>query len=467
MRSLTWKLSLAFLLVSVTGALVAALFIWQATQNAFQSDALAHAQSEFITQMAGYYQYHHSWDGVAAYAQALALQNQNQNTLRAPPQNPPQGPPNYPAFVLVDSSRHVVLPGHTHYPGELIPASEYARGTPITVNHQVVGVVLADSATPPLSRADQNFLAAIEHALILGGVAAVLVALALGIVLARSLTRPLRELTLALHAMAGGDLQQVAPVRSRDELGQLATAFNDMSANLATANNQRRQMTADIAHELRTPVTVIAGYLEALRDGVLPPSPERFAILYDDAQHLQHLIEDLRTLSLADAGELPLQPLPIAPRALLERIAGAYQHQAAGQGIALYVETDETAEQQPISVDVARMTQVLSNLVGNALRYTPDGGAITLSAAVAPQGMQFAVRDTGQGIPAAALPHVFDRFYRADTSRSPSQGASGLGLAIARALVEAHGGTISAESHPDSGATFRIFLPAQPPYTIP
>ncbi|MEO7002434.1 MAG: ATP-binding protein [Ktedonobacterales bacterium] len=462
MRSLTWKLSLAFLLVSVTGALVAAIFIWQATQHAFQNDALAHAQSEFITQMAGYYQYHHSWDGVAEYARTLAPPNQNPN-----PNGPPR-PPNYPAFVLVDTQHHVVLPGHTHYSGELITASEYARGSPVKVNNQVVGVVLEDSTPPPLSAADMNFLASIESALILGGLAAVLVALALGIVLARSLTRPLRELTLALHAMAGGDLQQVAPVRSRDELGQLATAFNSMSANLAAANAQRRQMTADIAHELRTPVTVIAGYLEALRDGVLPPSPERFAILYDEAQHLRHLIEDLRTLSLADAGELTLQPQSIAPRVLLERITGAYQHQAERQGVALAIETeDETDDREAIPVDVERMTQVLSNLVNNALRYTPNGGAITLGATATPQGTYLQVRDTGQGIPPDALPHIFDRFYRADVARSHSQEASGLGLAIAKALVEAHGGTIDAQSQPDSGATFSIFLPTRSLYTAP
>src|SRR6185437_2544546 len=225
----------------------------------------------------------------------------------------------------------------------------------------------------PLSPQDQQILASTQQALILGSLAAFLIALGLGLFLARSLTRPVRELTTALHAIADGELQQAVPVRSRDELGALSTAFNQMSADLASANQQRRQMTADIAHDLRTPVTVISGYLEALRDGVLPPTPERFAILYEESQHLRGLIEDLRTLSLADAGELTLRRQPIAPATLLHRIAAIYAHQAEQQGIALRVAAHE--QLPALHVDADRMVQVLSNLVSNALRYTPLAAA--------------------------------------------------------------------------------------------
>ncbi len=286
---------------------------------------------------------------------------------------------------------------------------------------------------------------------------ALLTALAIGIILARTLTRPARELTAALHRVAGGELRQAVHVRSHDELGELTAAFNRMSADLALANEQRRQMTADIAHELRTPVTVLAGYLEGLRDGVLSPTPERFAVLYDSAAHLRRLIEDLRTLSLSDAGELTLSRQPVEPGALLRRIAEVYQHQAEQQGVALRVETQD--DLPPLNLDSERMVQVLSNLVSNALRYTPTGGSITLSARRAPQGTALSVRDTGQGIRPDALPHVFDRFYRADRSRAQSQGESGLGLPIARALVEAHGGTISVASQMGQETVFTILLP--------
>jgi signal transduction histidine kinase len=451
-RSLTWKLGLAFFVVSITGALVAAVFFWLTTQNAFQNAAFAHAESDFAAQMAAYYEDHSSWNGVADYARSLSPPNQASGTDALPSQ------PHVLPFVLVDQHGRVVVPGPTMHEGQQLPASAYAHDVAVRVSGHIVGTVLMDGGPPPLSRIDSLFLASTERALILGALASVAIALALGIVLTRSLTHPVRELTSAIHAMAGGELQQTVPVRSRDELGELTAAFNKMSTDLALANTQRRQMTADIAHDLRTPVTVIAGYLEALRDGVLPPSPERFSILSEEARHLQDLIEDLRTLSLADAGELALHLEPIAPHALLERIAATYSHQAEQRGITLVAAASENLPS--LLVDVTRMVQVLGNLVGNALRYTPSGGTITLSAEAAPQGTLLRVSDTGEGIRPEALSRIFDRFYRADAARSQSQGESGLGLAIARALVEAHGGTIRAESERGHGATFAILMPS-------
>jgi signal transduction histidine kinase len=448
MRSLTWKLGLAFVVVSIIGALVAALFVHIATQQGFQNISFEQAKSNFARNMAGYYQYNNdSWDGVTQFVEHQG----------------PQGPPNqggqhqFSPFVLVDQQGIVLVPGQDFPLNYPVSPSQRAKGTPVLVNGQTVGTVLVDGSPPPLSPQDQQILASTQQALILGSLAAFLIALGLGLILARSLTRPVRELTTALHAIAGGEFQQAVPVRSRDELGELSTAFNQMSADLASANRQRRQMTADIAHDLRTPVTVIGGYLEALRDGVLPPTPERFAILYEESQHLQGLIEDLRTLSLADAGELTLRRQPIAPATLLHRIAAIYAHQAEQQGIALRVEAP--GHLPALNVDADRMVQVLSNLVSNALRYTPTDGSITISAGQSDGSMLLNVQDTGQGIAPATLPRIFDRFYRADNARAQSQGESGLGLAIAKALVEAHGGSINAANAPEAGATFTIRLP--------
>ncbi|HTP11194.1 MAG TPA: ATP-binding protein, partial [Anaerolineae bacterium] len=258
------------------------------------------------------------------------------------------------------------------------------------------------------------------------------------------------------HALAHGDLQQQVPVRSHDELGELAQAFNQMSADLARATQLRRQMTADIAHDLRTPLTVIGGYIEALRDQVLPPTPERFDMIYGEVQHLQQLVEDLRTLSLADAGELRLNRQPIEPRALLAEVAALFQHRAEQQQIALIVDAADTLP--AINIDEGRFVQVLSNLVANALRYTPDGGHITLGAVDRSGGVQLIMQDDGAGISPEALPHIFDRFYRADQSRQQESGESGLGLAIARSIIEAHGGAIHVESEVGRGTTFTISL---------
>lgn len=445
MRTLTWKLGLAFVLVSITGAVVAILFVSIATQQSFQNVAFANAEANFATQMATYYQQNGSWSGV-------------QDAYFASQPNPDQpGQQQRPHFILADQNGMVWIGGHLYQPGDIVPQSDLSKGQAIKLNGKLVGTVLPDGTTPPLSQQDQQYLDSTKQALILGAVVAFLIALGLGIVLARSLTRPVRELTTALQAMAEGELQQAVPVRSKDELGELSAAFNQMSADLAFANQQRRQMTADIAHDLRTPVTVMAGYLEALRDGVLPPSPERFEILYEESQHLQRLIEDLRTLSLADAGELSLQRQPTEPVALLQRIAARYRHQAEQQGIAIEVRAAKDLPE--IEVDSERLTQVLSNLVSNALRFTPTDGTITLSVTRAGATVLLRVADTGQGIPPDALPRIFDRFFRVDNARAQSQGESGLGLAIAKAIVEAHGGTISAASPPGQGATFTIRLP--------
>jgi signal transduction histidine kinase len=236
-----------------------------------------------------------------------------------------------------------------------------------------------------------------------------------------------------------------------------------MSADLARSNQLRRQMTADIAHDLRTPLTVIGGYAESLRDGVLEPNPERFDVMHQEVQYLLRLVEDLRTLSLADAGELKLARRLIAPKVLLEQAAAAFEHQAEQKRITLRVEAEPGLPE--LAVDQTRMAQVLANLLSNALRYTPDGGCVTLSSRRQAHQVNLLVQDNGAGISADALPHVFERFYRADPSRH-GDSESGLGLAIAKSLVEAHGGAINAASAGvGKGSMFSICLPADAPGT--
>jgi signal transduction histidine kinase len=260
-----------------------------------------------------------------------------------------------------------------------------------------------------------------------------------------------------VQALARGDLKQEVPVRSADELGDLTQAFNRLSADLARSNEQRRQMTADIAHDLRTPLTVINAYIDGLRDGVFKPTPERFEAMHTEAQHLQHLVEDLRTLSLADAGELPMQRVPVALPALLERLVAACALQAEASGIALRASSEPGLPE--ILADPERMMQVLGNLVTNALRHTPSGGRITLSAGMRGSVVALAVQDTGAGIAPEVLPNIFDRFYRGDSARSAQDGESGLGLAIAKSITEAHGGTLEVRSQPGRGMTFTVLLP--------
>lgn len=444
MRSLTLKLILAFVLISVIGIGLAAVFARAVTGRAFDSFVMDRARSEFLAAATAYYQAHGSWDGADDYFRGL----------NGHPE--PGAPPQPVSFMLVDRSGVVIVaPGQDR--GGRSFAKDLVHGKAVVVDGHEVGTVLDSAHAPTLTDREAQYLASTNRALWLAALAAMLIAVLLGAILARTLTQPVRDLTRAIRAMARGELRQEVPVRSADELGTLTQAFNQMSADLARSNELRRQQIADIAHDLRTPLTVITGYIEALRDDVLKPTPARFEAMNTEAQHLKRLVEDLRTLSLADAGELPMQPERLAPRALLDRLAAAYAPQAIERQIALGVAA--ATELPAIEVDPERMIQVLGNLVTNALRHTPAGGRIALSAQAQGAHVILAVADTGEGIPADMLPHIFDRFYCGDPARSQQDGESGLGLAIAKSIVEAHGGTIAAASAPGQCTTFTVTLP--------
>jgi signal transduction histidine kinase len=217
-------------------------------------------------------------------------------------------------------------------------------------------------------------------------------------------------------------------------------------------------MTADIAHDLRTPLTVLNGYLEAMQDGVLPANKERFAIMYSEVQQLSGLVEDLRTLSLADAGELSMNPQVVSPKGLLEQSFANFSYQAKKLKLKLTIDADQDLPK--VKVDPQRMEQVLDNLTSNAMRYVRKGGRIDLSAIQKGNNIEFAVEDNGEGIAPDVLSHVFERFYRGDRSRNGAAGESGLGLAIAKSLVETMGGTITAASEgKGKGSKFTIKLP--------
>jgi two-component system sensor histidine kinase BaeS len=469
-RSITLKLVLAFLIVSIIGAaLAAALARWGMFEE-FDRLVLDQAQSEFIADVSTYYQTYGSWTGVAGSlpprAPAPLPQPQPMDRDR-PGQQPPAPPPPSPesqqppfAFALVDQNGYVVVPAGPYRIGDHIPTAVLEQGVEVEVDSQVVGTVLTAGEPPALTPREEQFLARINLALLYAALGATAIALFLGVLLARTLTRPVRELTAATRAMAKGELEQQVPVHSQDELGELAAAFNQMSADLARANELRRQMTADIAHDLRTPLSVITGYTEALRDGVLPPTPETFQTMHQEAEHLSLLVKDLRTLSLADAGELTLTRQLVHPHELLERMAAAYLPKA--QELEATLQVTAEANVPPVNVDPERMVQVLGNLVSNALRYTPAGGQISLAATQQGNNVLLTVQDNGVGIAPDELPRIFDRFYRGDKARQASKGESGLGLAIAKSLVELHGGTITVESTLGEGATFTIFLPASP-----
>jgi two-component system sensor histidine kinase BaeS len=277
----------------------------------------------------------------------------------------------------------------------------------------------------------------------------------------RSIAVPLSDLMVAADAVAEGDLSVRVPVRGREEFARLAQSFNRMVEGLERADRQRRNLTADVAHELNTPLHIIQGNLEGILDDVYEPTAEHIGTTLDETRALARLVDDLRTLSLAEAGELPLVWEPVDVTELLADVGTSFGGQAEAAGIDLRIEADGDPTAMTITGDVGRLDQVLGNLMANALRHTPSGGTITLQAQPMDGGVRITVSDTGEGIPAEDLPAIFDRFWRGDRSRSHASGAgSGLGLAIVRQLVQAHGGRIGVKSEAGHGTTFTIDLPA-------
>lgn len=270
---------------------------------------------------------------------------------------------------------------------------------------------------------------------------------------------PLSDLVQAADSVAEGDLSVRVEEGGRGGVGRLARAFNRMTSELEQADKRRRNLTADVAHELRTPLHIIQGNLEGVLDGVYEPTEEHMRATLAETRSLGRLIEDLRVLSLAEAGELPLTRERIDVAELLADVQTSFSGQAEAAGVALII----APLSAPLAVtgDAGRLDQVLSNLVANALRHTPAGGQVMLSAIESQDRVEISVNDTGPGISEEDLPYVFDRFWRGDRARDRSAGHSGLGLAIARQLARAHGGELTVVSRPGAGATFTLTLPKE------
>ena len=310
---------------------------------------------------------------------------------------------------------------------------------------------------------DERFFAATDRALLIAVGIAAAGALVLAALLARHILMPVESLTAAARGMAGGDLRQRVTVRSRDELGLLGRAFNAMADSRSRLDDLRRNLVNDVAHELRTPLANLQGYLEVLRDGLTPPTPEVLATLHDESLLLSRLVADLQELALAEAGELPLHATAVPLAEPVTRALDALRPQADAKEVRLAA---DVADALPAAlVDPARLSQILRNLLRNALAHTPPGGTVAVSARERGAEVVVAVRDTGVGIAPQHLPHIFDRFYRADPARSRATGGSGLGLAIVKHLVEAHGGRVTATSAVGTGSTFSFTLPAAAPAT--
>jgi signal transduction histidine kinase len=290
-----------------------------------------------------------------------------------------------------------------------------------------------------------------------GGLVAVAIAVVLAFFLSRLTLTPVKALTSAAKQLGRGDFSQRVQIKNKGEMGELARTFNSMAGDLERAEKLRQNMVADVAHELRTPLSNIQGYLEALRDGVVKPDKETIRSLYEEASLLSRLVDDLQELSLAEAGELKVVCQAEDIGELIRQAVTAVEAQKRAKEVSLAVELPDRLPL--VNIDSRRIGEVLRNLLENAVAHTGKGDTITVTARQLDRLVEISVADTGEGIPAKELPNIFERFYRVDKSRARATGGSGLGLTIARRLVEAHGGSIEVQSEPGKGSRFAFTVP--------
>ncbi|MFN8484560.1 MAG: ATP-binding protein [Anaerolineae bacterium] len=455
MNRLWVRLTLAFALVTVVGILAAA---WLADRQVSASFGRYVARTQvadpdLLTELGDFYTRTGEWSGVDALLGAG----------RGPGVGPGAGAGRGmgrggPPLALADADGRIVYDRFGRQ-GTALERGDLADAVPISAQNRTVGYLLAMPGGWVANNVPaQTFLEQVNRALLQAGLVAGVLGTLLGLIIARGVAAPLNRLAKAARRISRGEFGQRVPVEGAAEIAALAQAFNGMAADLEQAEGLRRNMVADIAHELRTPLSVIQGNLQAILDGVYPLEKSEIAAVYDETLVLNRLVSDLRELAQAEAGQLSLElgPTDLAP--LLDAEAALFAEAVRRQAVRLDVAV--APRLSPVLADAHRVRQVIHNLVANAMRYTPPGGRITLAAGPATTGFaHISVSDTGAGIRPEDLPHVFDRFWRADRSRAREQGGSGLGLAIARQLVKAQGGDIGVESAPGAGSTFWFTLP--------
>ena len=454
-----WRLFISFILVALVSIL--SLLI-QVRQGAIQEvraymfrGGMAGLEG-IVEELETYYRINNSWSGVE---NVLGRAGAGQGFRRGSSGNPAgMGGMMSQNLVLADIHGNIVVETGNPNASGRIDQSDLSSAIPIVYQGETVGYLVHEGGTVFSSGDDTRLVSRLTRSAYIAAGIAIFFALLLALLLSSRLLKPVRDLTQAAQDLSGGDLSKRVSIRGDDELAQLGRTFNEMAASLEDAEKSRQAMTADIAHELRTPLAVQRAQLEALQDGVYSPTGENLSALLEQNILLTRLVEDLRTLALADAGELQFDKTPTDLGKLAARVAEKFRPQAAEIGVEIgFFQHDDCVE---INVDPGRVEQIIGNLLSNALRYSPENSEVKIEVSCKEVRAGLSVRDNGPGISEWDQKQIFERFYRADQSRSRSEGGTGLGLAIARQLAELQGGQLSVSNHPDGGAVFQLSFPA-------
>ena len=446
-HSLQFRLLMAFTLVVVVTIGVTFFFIYRTTRSEisqFEERVEEMRLGRIEGELSRYYYQQGSWEGIQPFVKQWGnihgqriILTDNQGTVIADSQGELLG-----ELYQADTPGRVILP-------------LWGEGT-VAVLYSSPEVVPRAGLTPPPPSTPVLYLA-IGRFFLWGGLVAVAIAVVLAFFLSRLTLTPVKALTSAAKQLGRGDFSQRVQIKNRGEMGELARTFNSMAGDLERADKLRQNMVADVAHELRTPLSNIQGYLEALRDGVVKPDKETIRSLYEEASLLSRLVDDLQELSLAEAGELKLVRQAEDIGELIRQAVTAVEAQKRAKEVSLAVELPDRLPL--VNIDSRRIGEVLRNLLENAVAHTGKGDTVIVAARQLDRLVEISVADTGEGIPAKELPNIFERFYRVDKSRARATGGSGLGLTIARRLVEAHGGSIEVQSEPGKGSRFAFTVP--------
>jgi signal transduction histidine kinase len=456
-RSLSWKLAIALLLVVAVSVGLTAYLTHHRTTSEFGA-FIAQSRASYLQRteerLREFYTVNGGWSGVQGMLE------------------------NSPVFlndrlILADSSGTIIGDTYDEWLGQTAASEGLSKPTSIAVSGQEVGKLyvlssgmvtiqfiipgIAPGSQPQPFSPEQSFLNHVNTSLIIAGVVGAAVAILLGLFLTRQFTKPIRALKKGAARIASGDLAYRVDVKSGDEFGELATSFNSMAASLDSSEQSRRRLFADIAHELRTPLSVIGGTVDAMLDGVYEPNTDNLNSIREETEVLTRLVAELRDLTLAESGHLKLEIEPTNLAELVQRRVSQAEVIARGKNVSL--RTDIAEGLPEIEADGRRIEQVVANLLDNALNHTPSGGTVTIAVSADKDGVLVSVSDTGEGIPAEHLPYIFERFYKVDDARSRKTGGAGLGLAIAKQMVELHGGKIWVDSEAGKGSKFSFTLP--------
>lgn len=515
------KLIASFILITLLGTFTTALIIRLTTDNYYQKFVFqGHVNQAFRlgSLLAGYYTEKGSWQGVEDYIRSLAVENESMMQTRRgqlesmspqPPdiarlENSRRGNrrgmqpmmqhgmmmsnmlPGCQRIVLTKPDGAVIIDSEDRLkPGTMLRADQLQKSLPVNTQAGIAGRILVGSMIEPmLGPQESEFLTSVNHSIWLASGLLFIIAVLAGVLLVMHIIRPLRALALGVKHIASGDFSIRVKVKTRDELGDLAENFNTMVASLEAAEAWKKQIIADAAHELRTPVSLIQGQLEMMLEGVYELDRKNLQSLYEEARRLAALISELQELAFAESGKLVLQLTDVDLGQLAREALVAFRAEADRKEINFRY--DQKGELPLVAIDKQKIYQVISNLLSNALRYTPQGGEIAVSLdlatgketgtgllpELAPPVWQAAnnvnftfvrltVADTGPGIPSVELERIFERFYRLDRARNRQEGGSGLGLAICREIIHLHGGRIWAEDTGVNGARFCFTLPVR------